>query len=207
MFRCKWIVGSFLGFLLMLSFDVSANPNLSDDENRGYARACFNVVKHKYHCNDGSSIFDGLAEGEKKKYYEDKYSFWPAEVLSISSRGAVVKAKVEVTYRCEVGGNKGWGTPKMEVDKYVYTCLSENVAKGSFPDPVTFLRDTNGKGFDVWAYQETTPSSSNFFVENKTAQKGYTQIQRDTETRYTDYWNYRYRGLDLAKQYFGQYLK
>ena len=207
MHKFQSITGSLFVSLLMVSLDLSANQKLTDDESRGYARACFKVVKDKFHCNDGTSIFDELATGDKKKYYEDKYSFWPSEVLSISTRGAVVKAKVEVTYRCEVGGNKGWGTPQTEVDKYVYTCLSENVAKGSFPDPATFLRDTNGKGFDVYAYREKTPSSSNIFVEEKTIQKGYSTIQQHTENTFSNYWSIRYRGLDLAKQYFGQYLK
>lgn len=182
-----------------------AEPSLTDQESKEYARACFNVVKNKYHCDSGDSIFDRLGKPERT-YYEETYSYWPSKVLSVDAKGALIQAKVEVTYNCQVGGNNGWGEAVNKKDVYVFTCLTENVAKGSYPKPDVFLRDSGGKGYDVWAYKESTPTRHNVFLEDTSTRKGYDLVTLSTEDVYNDYWSTTYWGLDLAKKYFSEHM-
>lgn len=133
--------------------------------------------------------------------------YWPSKVLSVNRGGAVIQSKVQVTYNCLVGGNNGWGEAVNKKDVYTFTCLSENVAKGSYPRPDVFLRDTGGKGFDVWAYNESRPTPYNDFVEDTSTRKGYEPVRRSTEDVFDDFWIKRYWGLDLAKKYYSEHMK
>lgn len=177
-----------------------AEPSLTDQESKEYARACFNVVKNKYYCDLEASISD--RKGKPK--YEETFSYWPSKVLSVNRGGAVIQSKVEVTYNCLVGGNNGWGEAVNKKDVYTFTCLSENVAKGSYPKPDVFLRDTGGEGFDVWAYKEWRPIG--FGAEDTSTRKGYDRVDRSTEDVYDDFRIERYWGLDLAKKYFSEHM-
>ena len=114
-------------FLTLFSQTVwGETSKLSKEENRSYARSCFNLVVH-----DAFRLqkFD-LSNG---------YSYWPSTIENIDSSGADISTIIELKRQKKSGGNNGWGqeTTK-EVSRYA-ECIFTDVAKGNFPEPDYFL--------------------------------------------------------------------
>ena len=198
-------------FAPLISFSqlTSANPELSETESTEYARACFDVVKFDYECGDTlDRIIYENETGKKQEFFEDTFSYWPSKVLALSDDGATIGAKVQVTFNCETGGNKGWSKPKVITDKYVFTCLSGNVEKGSFPSPVAYLLDSGARQF-VKVLRVTSPTAANYLYRDDPPSKEFVSISKDTEDEYTEMWtyDYDYLGLRLAKEYFLPHLE
>lgn len=113
--------------LILLSQTAWAETvKLTDKENKGYARACFDVVVHGAF---GQTLFD-LSDG---------YSYWPTTVENIDFSGADISTIIELKMEVKSGDNNGWGQETKKVVSRYFECISKSVAKGKFPEPDYFL--------------------------------------------------------------------
>jgi len=152
-----------LAFLMTIGTKGSTQQiSLSNEDDIGFARSCFTVVKN--HLN--------------RKTLNDQFSYWPSEIVEINSYGADIETKVRINYKSETGGNNGWGTVEVKEVFNNFTCLFSGVARGEYPAPVGFINNKVRR--TVWvAFSGRTCE----FVTNKNCQpyNGYIRLSDDGE--------------------------
>lgn len=188
---------------LALSLDAGATE-LLPHESKGYIKACFNAVTsdslylHPVAARTGQPL-------NKKEIEKPAYTSWRSQILKIDARGAVIKAKVRVTRVLEERQNNGWGETKRYKSHITYTCLTEGVAKNSYPKPQAFLMDKEDGTFEVASLVNRRESGK---CESGKSENYYELIHKKRKSFESSPRSYRdYYGVRLANQYFDKHLK
>jgi hypothetical protein len=132
-----------LTFLSVFSNVALAEEKLAKDENKGFARSCFETV-----VNDA---FGDDAFSSESFYTKDGYSYWNSNIENIHNSGADISTVIRLVKIEKSGGNNGWGTETSKVTYQYFECVFRGVAKGDYPEPDFFLRYPSKGKFETWA--------------------------------------------------------
>ena len=163
--------------VLLVPTVSNGEPKLSDEEHKQFARACYKLIKSQSKCPIPSSTF----------------SYWPSTILNVDHRGATLKTQIQVTQQCAYSENKGWGDSGTRITESKYTCISDRVAKGDYPEPDIFEVDGN-----VYVRHQLIDSSG--------ATTTWRKAHRSFEDRDHGYVSHTFYGMYLARKYFDDLL-
>lgn len=146
---------------------------LSEEENKSYARICNSSVKKVLSCtrlerelriSPLASVVEEMGGTQKsiKLNHGKTFRYATSKVLSLSPSGANVSTLIYVNHQCTSDGNNGWSEPITRSYETKFECKSLGSARGQFQEPelLVELNSDNNEPYRVYTRTISKPNPS-----------------------------------------------
>jgi hypothetical protein len=128
---------------------TSHSVELSDNEHKSYAQACYKEVKTVLYCNKATVV------------PSKTFSYYNSEVLNMHDDGANISTLIKSSFQCKGGDSKGWSKSITEEHEKQYKCIFLNTERGGINQPELLIQLDNKRKTPNKIYAKTVTKPTN----------------------------------------------